>query len=58
MVADVADDIIVMYGGKCVEKGSVDEVFYTPQHPYTWGLLASMPRLDRVRTDRSRPHPG
>ena len=58
VVADVADDIIVMYGGKCVEKGSVDEVFYSPQHPYTWGLLASMPRLDRVRTDRLDPIPG
>jgi len=58
VVADVADDIIVMYGGKCVEKGSVDEVFYSPQHPYTWGLLASMPRLDKVRTDRLDPIPG
>jgi peptide/nickel transport system ATP-binding protein len=58
VVADVADDIIVMYGGKCVEKGSVDEVFYNPQHPYTWGLLASMPRLDKVRTDRLDPIPG
>ncbi len=58
VVADVADDIIVMYAGKCVEKGSVDEVFYSPQHPYTWGLLASMPRLDKVRTDRLDPIPG
>jgi len=58
VVADVADDIIVMYGGKCVEKGSVDEVFYSPQHPYSWGLLASMPRLDRVRSDRLDPIPG
>jgi peptide/nickel transport system ATP-binding protein len=58
VVADVADDIIVMYGGKCVETGSVDEVFYNPQHPYTWGLLASMPRLDRVRTARLDPIPG
>jgi peptide/nickel transport system ATP-binding protein len=58
VVADVADDIIVMYGGKCVEKGSVDEVFYTPQHPYTWGLLASMPRMDKVRRDRLDPIPG
>jgi peptide/nickel transport system ATP-binding protein len=58
VVADVADDIIVMYAGKCVEKGSVDEVFYTPQHPYTWGLLASMPRLDRARSDRLDPIPG
>lgn len=58
VVADVADDIIVMYGGKCVEKGTVDEVFYTPQHPYTWGLLASMPRMDKVRRDRLDPIPG
>jgi peptide/nickel transport system ATP-binding protein len=58
VVADVADDIIVMYGGKCVEKGSLDEVFYTPQHPYTWGLLASMPRMDKVRRDRLDPIPG
>jgi peptide/nickel transport system ATP-binding protein len=58
VVADVADDIIVMYGGRCVEKGSVDAVFYSPQHPYTWGLLASMPRLDKVRTDRLDPIPG
>ena len=58
VVANVADDIIVMYGGKCVEKGSVDEVFYAPQHPYTWGLLASMPRLDKVRSDRLDPIPG
>jgi peptide/nickel transport system ATP-binding protein len=58
VVADVAEDIIVMYGGKCVEKGTVDEVFYSPQHPYTWGLLASMPRLDKVRSDRLDPIPG
>jgi peptide/nickel transport system ATP-binding protein len=58
VVANVADDIIVMYGGRCVEKGNVDEVFYSPQHPYTWGLLASMPRLDKVRSDRLDPIPG
>jgi peptide/nickel transport system ATP-binding protein len=58
VVADVADDIIVMYGGKCVEKGTVDEVFYSPQHPYTWGLLASMPRMDKVRRERLDPIPG
>jgi peptide/nickel transport system ATP-binding protein len=58
VVANVADDIIVMYGGRCVEKGSVDEVFYSPQHPYTWGLLASMPRLDKERSDRLDPIPG
>lgn len=58
VVANVANDIIVMYGGRCVEKGTVDEVFYSPQHPYTWGLLASMPRLDQVRSDRLDPIPG
>ena len=58
VVADVADDVLVMYGGKCVEKGTVDELFYSPQHPYAWGLLASMPRLDKVRTDRLDPIPG
>ncbi|GGD18177.1 ABC transporter ATP-binding protein [Pontibacillus salipaludis] len=46
VVANVADRVAVMYGGKIVETGSVDEVFYNPQHPYTWGLLASMPSLD------------
>jgi peptide/nickel transport system ATP-binding protein len=58
VVADVADDILVMYGGRCVEKGSVKEVFYQPQHPYTWGLLASMPRLDMERKARLDPIPG
>jgi peptide/nickel transport system ATP-binding protein len=58
VVADVADDIMVMYAGRAVEKGSVKEVFYQPQHPYTWGLLQSMPRLDKVRKDRLDPIPG
>lgn len=35
-----------MYGGKIVEIGTVDEIFYNPQHPYTWGLISSMPTLD------------
>ncbi|MCU1595429.1 MAG: oligopeptide transporter ATP-binding protein, partial [Frankiales bacterium] len=43
---------------KCVEYGSVNEVFYEPQHPYTWGLLSSVTRLDRVRTDRLKPIAG
>lgn len=46
VVANMADDIAVMYAGKIVEYGSVDEVFYKPAHPYTWALLSSMPDLD------------
>ncbi len=46
VVANVADRVAVMYGGRIVEVGTVDEVFYNPQHPYTWGLLSSMPSLD------------
>ncbi len=46
VVAKVADYVAVMYAGKIVEKGSVDEVFYDPRHPYTWGLLSSMPDTD------------
>jgi oligopeptide transport system ATP-binding protein len=46
VVANVADRVIVMYAGKIVEVGTSDEVFYKPQHPYTWGLLGSMPALD------------
>ncbi|ANB55580.1 hypothetical protein GFC29_3633 [Anoxybacillus sp. B7M1] len=46
VVANVADRVAVMYAGKIVEMGTVDEVFYDPKHPYTWGLLASMPSLD------------
>jgi oligopeptide transport system ATP-binding protein len=48
VVANVADRVAVMYGGKIVEIGTVDEVFYNPQHPYTWGLISSMPSLDTV----------
>ncbi|MBE1555067.1 ABC transporter ATP-binding protein [Sporosarcina limicola] len=46
VVANVADRVAVMYGGQIVEVGTVDEIFYNPQHPYTWGLLSSMPSLD------------
>lgn len=45
VVANVADRVVVMYAGKVVETGTADEVFYDPRHPYTWGLLASMPTL-------------
>ncbi|MFP3122317.1 ABC transporter ATP-binding protein [Ectobacillus funiculus] len=46
VVANVADRVAVMYAGKIVEVGTVDEIFYDPKHPYTWGLLASMPSPD------------
>jgi peptide/nickel transport system ATP-binding protein len=58
VVADVADRIAVMYGGRIVEQGTVDEIFYDPQHPYTWGLLGSMTRLDRERPRRLPSIPG
>ena len=46
VVANVADRVAVMYAGKIVEYGLVDEIFYNPKHPYTWGLLCSMPSLE------------
>ena len=46
VVANMADDIAVMYAGKIVEYGTADDIFYDPRHPYTWALLASMPDLD------------
>jgi peptide/nickel transport system ATP-binding protein len=58
VVAEFSDDILVMYGGKAVEYGTVNEVFYEPQHPYTWGLLSSVTRLDRVRQERLKPIAG
>ncbi len=47
VVAGVADRVLVMYAGRRIEEGTVDEIFYEPRHPYTLGLLASLPRLDR-----------
>jgi peptide/nickel transport system ATP-binding protein len=58
VVAELADDILVMYAGRSVEYAAADDVFNRPQHPYTWGLLGSMPRLDRETTDRLLPIPG
>ena len=52
VVADVADEIVVMYAGRVVERADTRKLFYDPQHPYTWGLLGSIPRLDRPRTKR------
>jgi oligopeptide transport system ATP-binding protein len=57
-VAEVADRIVVMYAGEAVETGTVDEIFYDPQHPYTRGLLASVPRLDRESDDELQAIPG
>lgn len=51
VVANVADRVAVMYGGKIVEIGTVDEIFYNPKHPYTWGLISSMPDLDTAETE-------
>ena len=52
VVADVADEIVVMYAGRVVERAATRELFYDPQHPYTWGLLGSIPRLDRPKPER------
>jgi peptide/nickel transport system ATP-binding protein/oligopeptide transport system ATP-binding protein len=52
VVAEVADRVLVMYAGRVVEEGTLDEIFYDPQHPYTWGLLGSLTRIDRPRPKR------
>ena len=52
VIAEIADEIIVMYAGRVVEQGSKRDLFYDPQMPYTWGLLGSIPRLDRPRVER------
>src|SRR5215471_13455552 len=52
VVADIADEIVVMYAGRVVERAPTRELFYDPQMPYTWGLLGSIPRLDRPRPER------
>ncbi|MFJ8492296.1 ABC transporter ATP-binding protein [Streptomyces sp. NPDC094038] len=58
VIADMADDIMVMYAGSAVERGTTDEVLRAPQHPYTWGLLNSMPRLDSDLSMPLNPIPG
>jgi len=52
VVADIADEILVMYAGRVVERAQTRDLFYDPQMPYTWGLLGSIPRLDRPRPER------
>jgi peptide/nickel transport system ATP-binding protein len=58
VVSRVADQIMVMYGGRAAEVGTRAEVFRRPQHPYTWGLLTSVPRTDLPRTRRLSVIPG
>ncbi|MFB0832427.1 ABC transporter ATP-binding protein [Brevibacillus laterosporus] len=55
VVAEMCDRVVVMYAGKVIEEGTVDEVFYNPQHPYTKGLLRSVPRLDLNRDEPLTP---
>ncbi len=52
VVAEFADDVLVMYAGRVVERGSKSDIFYDPQMPYTWGLLGSIPRLDRPKPEK------
>jgi oligopeptide transport system ATP-binding protein len=54
VVAGLCSRVIVMYAGQIVEEGPVDEIFERPQHPYTWALLRSVPRIDAIRHDRLR----
>ena len=58
VVAELADDILVMYAGRAAENGTAEDIFERPQHPYTWGLLGSMPRIDRERSERLLPIKG
>jgi peptide/nickel transport system ATP-binding protein len=58
VVAELAADILVMYAGRMAEYGTSADIFDRPGHPYAWGLLSSMPRLDRARTERLTPIPG
>ncbi|MEV0262729.1 ABC transporter ATP-binding protein [Streptomyces sp. NPDC050617] len=58
VVANTADDLLVMYAGRVVERGTVGEVLRAPQHPYTWGLLGSMPRLASNVAEPLTPIPG
>jgi peptide/nickel transport system ATP-binding protein len=58
VVAEIADEVLVMYAGRVAEMGTATNVFRQPGHPYAWGLLDSMPRLNVARLDRLRPIPG
>ena len=58
VVANIAHDIAVMYGGKVIEYGSAEDIFYRPAHPYTWGILQSIPPEDTSNREPLRPIPG
>jgi peptide/nickel transport system ATP-binding protein len=58
IVAEIADHIGVMYAGRIVERGTAQEIFHAPEHPYTWGLLKSIPRLDNPRDEELVPISG
>ena len=58
VVAEMADEIAVMYAGRIVEHADADTIFNAPEHPYTWGLLSSIPRMDAPRGDELVPIPG
>jgi len=58
IVADVCHRVMVMYAGKIVESGSIEDIYQYPEHPYTWGLLKSVPRLDSQERHRLVPIPG
>jgi peptide/nickel transport system ATP-binding protein len=58
VVAELADDILVMYAGRAAEYGTADQLFNEPEHPYAWGLLGSMPRFDKPPTERLLPIKG
>ncbi|MGB6454706.1 MAG: ABC transporter ATP-binding protein [Streptosporangiaceae bacterium] len=58
VVAELSDDILVMYSGRVAEYGSAQDTFWRPGHPYTWGLLSSMPRIDEARSERLIPIKG
>jgi oligopeptide transport system ATP-binding protein len=55
-IAELCDELIVMYGGRVCERGTVDEIFYNPRHEYTKGLLRSIPNVNRMK--RGGAHSG
>ena len=58
VVAGLCSRVIVMYGGKIIESGNTNDIYYQPKHPYTWGLLKSVPRLDAKKNTKLIPIPG
>jgi peptide/nickel transport system ATP-binding protein len=58
VVAEITDEIAVMYAGRIVERAPTDTIFSSPQHPYTWGLIKSIPRLDSPRGEELVPISG